>query len=307
MRKLYINWALFIIPILALLTLFPIDQRSKFRELSNDCFHQSSWLYDRIVHNKKPVDVVFIGSSHTLNSINDELITSKLKNLICTNIGYCRLGIDLNYSFAKLIIQHKKPKHIVLEIRESEDRYSHPTFPHLAENKDVLLPSIFFNKDIISNIWTHYSYNLEVSQSRIFKNTTISPFWETNFGFASQNDTITKEIISKLKIQEKVEPNNIFSFEEKFHLTFHRSYVKKIAELCKHNNIQLHFLYIPTYGNIDNMPNDYFNYLKYGEVILPPNSIFKNSNNWHDESHLNTTGANQLSLWLSTYMRTWVK
>jgi hypothetical protein len=297
--KLYIRSVLFVIPVLISLTLLPIDKRSKCRELINDCIDQCLWIYDRIVSNQKAIDIVFIGSSHTLNSINDELITNHLKNTICTNIGYCRLGTDLHYVFTKDVIHYKKPKHIVLEIRESEDRYSHPLFPYLAENSDVLLPSIFFNEKIVSNIWIHYLYNVEIFQDKIYNIASKSYYWKIDFGFDAHYDTIPHDEIIRLPITPNCTQIKELSMEEKFHLQFSRSYVKKIYQLCKNNNMKLHFLYLPSYGN---KPSDYYEYLKYGEIIIPPQSIFQNTNNWHDSEHLNISGATAFSIWMSEYI-----
>lgn len=302
MKKLYINCLLFCVPIFLLLYLLPINNRLKYQELKNDCFNHCLWIYDRIFTNEKPVDIAFIGSSHTINGVNDRLITSSSNNIQAANFGYCRLGMDLNYALAKEVIENKKPKHIIIEVRESEDRYSHPVFPHIAQSKAVVFPSLFFNKLLVSNVWTHFSYKLEIFQEGVYNYDSIAPIRKSDYGFVTSADTVSIDILNQIRA-EKSKPKAVTpTFEEDFHQCFPRSYTKKISDLCAEQHVKLHFLYIPSYGSADK-PNDYDEYIKYGDVMLPPKTIFNNVSNWHDDGHLNLGGSEELSLWISDYMK----
>ena len=44
-------------------------------------------------------------------------------------------------------------------------------------------------------------------------------------------------------------------------------------------------------------------YREWGELWIPPSSIFKTPSNWVDNEHLNTWGARDLSIWIATEMQ----
>ena len=77
-----------------------------------------------------------------------------------------------------------------------------------------------------------------------------------------------------------------------------RIYLKKISKTCSDRNIDIYFLFLPSYGSYLDQPKEYHTYLKYGEVLIPPKEIFENQTNWYDENHLNQAGANELSVWI---------
>jgi hypothetical protein len=86
--------------------------------------------------------------------------------------------------------------------------------------------------------------------------------------------------------------------ERDFHMNFARTYLSKIHKLCKENNIQITFLYIPAYASPLARPKEFETYSKYGNILIVPRYILENKNNWYDEGHLNQSGAKALSLWL---------
>ena len=136
---------LFVSPFLVLIFVIPVDSRMKFEGLKDDCFNHGIWIYDRIHNNEKATDIVFLGSSLTINSINDPLIEQGLDNTTSVvNFGYCRLGMNMNYALWKEVLKKKKPRYLILEVREGGGRYGHPIFPYVAASEDVILPNVFF-------------------------------------------------------------------------------------------------------------------------------------------------------------------
>ena len=301
MKRFYRNIILFLLPLLVLILILPVNQRLKYIGLKHDCFNHGLWIYDRIFNNPEPVDIVFLGSSHTINGINDQLIQRNIRkdNLSVVNFGYCRLGRNLDYILLKEILKKKHPKYLFLEVREDEDEYSHPIFPYIASDKEVLFPYPFFDRDILADIWTHFSYKIELFQDRIFSKALSTPVRKNNFGFASSPDTVSEKILIKDKQKRNSHETKLTSFERDFHMSFARGYLKRIHKLCNENHIKIIFLYLPSYGVSLNKPKEYNTYLKYGNVWIPPTKIIKNPVNWHDENHLNQTGATALSLWLA--------
>jgi len=305
MKKLYKNTFLFLLPVILLLVTLPVDRRLKFKGLKGDCLNHGSWMYDRIFENEKPIDIAFIGSSHTISGVNDELIESELKDkkINITNLGYCRLGRNLNYILLKELLIAKNPKHLFIEVREDEDRYSHPIFPFLASSKDVFLPEPFFNRDIFDDLSTHLSYKVALTQDYLFtveKNQQIN---KKDFGFGTDDDTTAIALMNEVKLKRAIPKPAAGKIERDFYQKFPRSYLKKINQICQENKIQLSFLFLPSYGTYLEKPKEYNTYLNYGKVFLPPQKIFDNPDYWYDTNHLNPAGAKALSLWLTQEIR----
>ena len=52
MKRLLRNIILFCVPLLVVLIILPVDKRSKYQGLEDDCFNHGIWIYDRVFNNK---------------------------------------------------------------------------------------------------------------------------------------------------------------------------------------------------------------------------------------------------------------
>lgn len=299
MKKLIKNIVIFLIPIVVIIALLPVNKRLMYQGLKDDCFNHGIWIYDRIFNNPKPIDIAFIGSSHTINGINDKLISKESDLGEVVNLGYCRLGRNFSYVLLKELLLKKKPKYLVIEVREDEDRYSHPIFPYIAQSSDVFFANPLFNKDILTDLWTHLTYKIEISQDMFYKHEIPVAIRTDDFGFASSKDTAAISTLEEIKLKRSKPKYSMSKIEHDFYEKFAKVYLNKISELCIENNVKLVFLYLPGYGYSIEEPQEYETYIKLGEVLIPPKSILAGQANWHDENHLNQTGAKELSLWLN--------
>lgn len=305
MRKLSLNFIFLLIPILLLLYWLPINKRNLYAGLTKNCDNHATWIYDRLHSNPKTADIVFFGSSHTMNGIEDSLIENLLGNKEhILNMGYCQLGVDLYYTFLQELIVTKHPKQIIIEVRSDENRYRHPVFPYLASNKDVLTAPLLFNPDFISENYEHLFYKLETIHRIIFKDTANQQIHiEQNFGCRNFRDTISLEHLISAKESHFKNQKKESSFATWFYMKFPRYYYQKIGALCKKNNIKITFLYIPDYGEPNYLPAELPTYKKYGNVLLPPSTIFENTHFWFDVGHLNRAGAQALSVWVAEQIK----
>ena len=185
MKKLCKRLLLFVFTILVFLFILPVDRRMQFAGLDQDCANHAIWIYDRIHHNPKPMDLVFLGSSRSINGIDDEFVEHKLadKNINVANLAYCRLGRNLSYLMLKELLKKKQPRYLVLEVREDEDRYSHPVFPYLASSKEILQATPFFNRDLLSDAIKHLVYKSELICRSLFEKSAVSVVQSKDFGF----------------------------------------------------------------------------------------------------------------------------
>lgn len=296
MKKLFRNTALFLAPLVVLLYFLPVQRRLKYQGLKDDCFNHGIWIHDRIFEHQTPIDLAFLGSSHTINGIDDKTLSDSLKIKVA-NLGYCRLGINLSYVLLQELLQGKKIKTLVLEIRETEDRYSHPVFPHLASSSEVLFPHPFFNRDLGSDIWMHFSYKIELTQEYLYSQKKAA-FQSQSWGYAPHEDTANREILFKIKEERQANDKHLSSFAYRFYNAYPESYLKDVYQLCQEQQIELLFLYSPAFGAREKRPSGYDLYRKYGQVLLPPQALLDDPNHWHDENHLNRAGGQKLSAWL---------
>jgi hypothetical protein len=305
MKKLFIHIFLFLLPVVVILLLYPVNKRLRYVSLKDDCFNHGIWLHDRIFENATPVDIAFLGSSHTINAIDDHQIETILekKKLHVLNLGYCRLGRNMDYTLLKELLLTKKPMLVILEVTETENRYSHPIFPYIATQKEVLLPSLFFNRDAIKDAYTAVAFKTELIQEQFFANNSLPALDQHAYGFAGHADTASKELLTTFFKERHQPEKKQGGLEHTFYMAFPKAYIEKTVKLCKENNIRLCFLYLPAYGTSYRIPSEMELYQTYGTVLIPPSAIFENTSNWFDENHLNKNGTAIVSQWLGEQLK----
>lgn len=306
MIRLYRNIILFFLPILILVVFLPVNERSKFLGLKDDCFNHGIWIHDRIYTNNKPIDIAFFGTSKTINGINDKLIEEQLSEfkINVLNLGYCRLGRNFSFSILKKMVENKYPTQLIIEIREDENRYSHPNFPYIASTNEVIFAYPFFNRDLLSDMVTHFSYKIELTQDLLYDKIPEVPVNQKFFGYACSPDTASIEFLNNIA-GDRQQPKPVMKkMGRDFYMQFSRAYLEKIYNLSSRENIEVTFLYIPSYGSPNMEPKELETYKQYGEILYLPKEIFENPDNWYDEDHLNQAGAEKLSLWISEQLAT---
>ena len=301
MKRVFFKILLFLLPLVFLIYLIPFERRQRFIQLKEDCSWHGIWFFDRVHHNDNPVDIAFFGSSHTINGIMDEFIEKQLNILSVhvVNFGYCRYGVNIYSVLLKEILRSKKPKIIFLEVREDENRYSHPVFPYIADANDIFLATPFFNRDMVRDYFNSFLYRLQLLKVQYFKKDSIVPIRTGDFGFMGSKDTASKAFLEKVKLEHMKPKARLSPVERYFYMTYPRIYLKKLSELCIENNIRLSFIYLPEYGSQEKDPLEMMTYRNYGEVLIPPREIFEDPDNWGDENHLNRAGAGKLSKWVA--------
>lgn len=294
---------LFCLPLLALIGFiiaYPVDKRQRYLNLNNDCFDHGLWVYDRIYNNDKPIDMVFLGSSLTLNGINDQLLSDSLKNrgINVANLGYCRLGRNLIYAILKDAFKIKKIKQIIIEVKDDEDRSSHPIFPYIADEEDVFFPYLLFNQAFLNDMYKAFMFKLQLQQAQWFGRSKQAPIRTEDYGFASSPDTADEKLLEGFRQQRASPRKFVQGLARSVYMQFPRHYLKQIKHLADKHDARITFLYFPSFGSVLKKPVEYANYLPYGNVLLPPDSMLANTAYWHDDIHLNQTGAKVLSNWL---------
>jgi hypothetical protein len=302
--KLGLFFSLMLLPLISLFIL-PYSEEFAYHYIENDCYNHGAWIYDRIKHNPAPVDVAFIGSSHTIHAIQDKKLEELVgQNLHFANLGYCRYGRNLEYLILKMLLKCKSPQLIVIEVHEDEEKNSHDIFPYLAETKDLLFPSTLLNRDYLSDLFHGGSARMEYFKAKyIFRRTHPEPAKEL-YGYAATDRKVSEaELTENKRLWEirlnRINPEPLEKMQEKFPL----AYLNEMVKILKKKNIQFVFLYLPESGS--NLLKPKYNswYLDKAPLIIPPQSIFQDTSNWMDASHLNDKGSDMLSIWLAEQIK----
>ncbi|MBA4409199.1 MAG: hypothetical protein C0397_07240 [Odoribacter sp.] len=288
------------IPIVSFFML-PYSEEFAYHYIEQDCYNHGAWIYDRINHNPAPIDVAFIGSSHTLHAIQEKKMEELLgQNFRVVNLGYCRYGRNIEYTILKMLLKHKSPKLIVIEVHEDEEKNSHDIFPYLAETEDLLLTPTLFNRDYFSDLFHGGSARLEYFKAKyIFRKKYPEPTSEL-YGYAA-----TDRIVSEFELDENLKSWQFRLSQtnpeiiEKFQSEFPLAYLKKMANIIQEKNIPIRFVYLPDSGSKLHKPKFASFYQDIAPLIIPPQGIFNDKSNWMDASHLNDKGSGVLSAWLA--------
>ncbi|GAB3204110.1 hypothetical protein ABID22_004004 [Pontibacter aydingkolensis] len=290
--------------VLIAILLGPYDKKFAYAYLKGD-YEEASSIYKRIFERQQPIDVAFIGTSHTLNGVNDSLLENTLsaklgRDVKVANLALSHFGANVHYAIFKDLLKTKKPKLLVYEVREVEARFSHFAFPIIADTEDVLLPEAFMNtylfRDYIYALQSRYAYLKTMSAKQPV---TLAAKANLNYGYSPINHIAPYDELLMYRQQELQKPMFYLGEDLKnIEFSHSKSYVQKIYEIARENDVEIVFLYLPSYKSPVNKPVEYEFYNQMGHVWMPPSQILNDSTAWADINHLNHRGATALSGWL---------
>jgi hypothetical protein len=302
--KIALFFGLLMVPFVALF-ISPYSEEFAYHFIKDDCYNHGAWIFDRITRNPTPIDVAFIGSSHSIHAFQEKRMEELLdSNFHFANLGYCRYGRNLEFVLLKLLLKNKSPKIIILEVHEDEEKNSHDIFPYLAETKDLLLPPTPINRDYFSDLFYGASARLECFKAKyIFRKRNQEP--NTNlYGYGPSDRTVKEE---ELKENEKAWEKRLKQTKneaiEKLQIKYPLAYLEKMIGLIKEKNIRLLFVYLPESGSKLTSPKHSAYYQNAGPLLIPPQYIFDDVANWMDASHLNDKGSALLSTWMAERLK----
>lgn len=296
--------------ILVAVALLPDSSYTRYRLLNVGAYKLATWAYERIHFDTTPVDVVFIGTSHTMNGIDSELVEAKLNQnggaAHVVNFAIPHFGRDMHYTLIKELLAHRKPKVIVLEVRENEARDLHPGTHYLAEPTDLINAPLVVNLRFLGNLIRLPLRTMKVNAYELFPSLfDYSPdFSMENYKGAHLNHALSwpdgkardgiananslKKMTHLAKASSELEKIKYFLFHNANY-----TYLERIDELAKAHGVELVYAYIPSYGApkesvfAANYPDNQWFYFD--------QAIWENKRHWFDAGHLNATGAKLLS------------
>jgi hypothetical protein len=298
---------------LVLLSLLPNDKYLRYKALDIGVYSKASWIYERIVISNTPIDIAFVGTSHTLNGIDSKLIEDSLNleledKLHVANFAMPHFGRDLHKTISKLLLTNKKPKLLLIEIRQSEERDQHPANHYLSDSFDLLNAPLLINKRYFDNL-----IRLPLRELKLFTRTYL-PFIFENEERPPPNEIVdhknyTETINGTYKRDKFLSTNEaelaLKQWREKNSFKLNRENkvlnflyfnanwqgLNSIVEMAKENGVELAFVYLPNYGSAP-APVDMQRYLSLAPIIFPEDKkILSDSRYWYDLGHLNANGA----------------
>lgn len=103
-------------------------------------------------------------------AVNDEwmqklIFDSTGKSISCRNLSFCGYGRDYDYVVIKDLIEHKKVKALVLEIREEEPQLGHLAFPYISSTQDLFKAPKYFNRSYLPAIYKAFIFGCNTCES----------------------------------------------------------------------------------------------------------------------------------------------
>jgi len=313
--------------ILCLLTALPHAPYIRYQQLASESLHyqRAKWIYERIHFDTTPIDIAFIGTSHTQSGINSALVEATLTahgdGRKVVNFAVPHLGRDLQYLVGRELLNSRKVDTLVIEVQQTESRAPHPGFQRLADVSDILVTPIFINTGVVDNL-----ARLPMRQRDLFLK-TIWPNWfgfttvfnPKNYDGAHFDDTyrlhgtvtprtdihprsyfekdlkkIRDEIKQKEQLAKKVEIDFI---SDNPLYRYNNIYFRDLLTLAEQHSVKVVFMYLPFLG-ADPEPDNRDLLEGRGRLVLPT-TILTDEKLWQNADHLNFYGAQVLSLSLA--------
>ncbi len=309
MKRFIKQTGLFLVPVLiGMICLFiiPVNKQFSYWFVKGECNNKANWIYNRVFFLEQETDVIFIGASQTACAVMDQRIEQDLqdftgKPIYAANMGYCRGGRDIQYVMLKEIFRQKKPSVVVIEVTEDEPKKSHPVFPYLADTGDLFGSFVFFNQRYFQSLFKGLTLRFEYLKWILAGKSVPS----------TENVPLHSYIHNTVVASPGLIQQNRLNWEKRFRrhknglirnieLRYSKHYLSKMVGLANENGCKPVFLYLRESGSRLNQPLLFDYYKSIADVILLPDPIFSDPENWSDATHLNDNGAIKASVCISS-------
>lgn len=298
----------------------PHDRYIRWQEMRSEAWARLGWIYERVHFDRTPIDIAFIGTSHSMNGIDGAAVQAALtaagggcRNVV--NFAYPSYGRNLHWLVARELLEHREVRTLVIEVFENESRKAHPFFINVAEVSDVLEAPLLINLNFFTDI-----AQLPARQVMLGLKTLLPE----RFGLRRRMDPAhydgpdvdnTRHVqvggTALTPLRERVLPpgqleaaaararsakntNMLGERLEALEYRYPRHYLDRILELAKQRGVTVKFLYLPSYAYVLGEPRDPSLYAGRGEM-LTTGKLLADTGYWYDPDHLNLQGAAVLS------------
>ncbi|MDZ5459414.1 hypothetical protein [Azohydromonas lata] len=316
--------------VLLALALLPHDGYVRYQLVSRESVHylRLKWIYERIHFDDTPIDVAFIGTSHTQSGIDDARVEAGLRELgvaqRVVNFAVPHLGRDMEFVVARELLAHRRVRTLVVELQEAEARAPHPGFQRLGLPLDFVQAPLLLNTGLFENLvrlpLRQAKYALASAMPGAFgvqpgfdPATYEGPHWNDTYvghGFTEprtrrmgwefhqaelmrlRRETDGKEALARRLDALPLEANLLFRYNE--------IYLRRIAELARAKGTQVVFLYLPA-PDARRLPRVARWTQAYGP-LLDARELLRSSTLWQNADHVNVYGAHAVSDWMAAQL-----
>ncbi len=306
------------------MVLLPHDRYVLWQSMNTEAYARLGWMYERIHYDTTPVDIAFIGTSHTMNGIDAATLAQDIaaegvrdpsgRCLTATNFAIPAYGRNLHWLITRELLRTRKVRLLVVEVFENETRKAHPVFSHVADAGDILRAPLLINMNYFPDIarlpyrqlsvaaesvwpeafglkraWSAADYDgSTVDNTRVVNvgGKALSPFRD------HQEPPADLQKAAEAHVQTK-NPHVLGSRFAELEYNFPLHYLNGILELAKATGTKVVFMYLPGYGQADR-PTDMKPYRGYGPMI-DANAVLRRNDIWFDDAHLTARGAAELT------------
>ncbi len=325
LRFLALVMALVVMSVLGI-CLLPHDRYVQFSALHDGAVVKAGWIYERIHFDDTPIDVMFVGTSHTVFGVNSAQVEQAYgdatgQQLHVVNFGLPHLGRDIQYLVAREAIETRRVKLLVIEIADDESRSLHPAFFELATPRELLEAPILINPLYLDNL-----SRLPLRQVSLFLQSALPGWMGTNPDFDrakyrgpnwddtyQERGSVAYPILNappRLQVHTSTELEaqhkhyvrlqqdklQLPGFMQNLAYRANLLYLQWIVELARQHDVAVQLLYLPVY-HAPASPLFAGYYAQFGKLWYP-DMIYAEINNWLDVNHLNFQGSSALSHWL---------
>jgi hypothetical protein len=312
--KIYFGFGGGFLLILLLLALLPRPLFERFQTLQGDQIRLVE-IYQRITRDL-PIDVAFIGTSHTMNGIDDRGVEEALATagvrVNVANLGMEWIGRDMHLFLAKQLLANKTPQLIVLEINEHEPPYGHILMPYVASASDMFCCEFWMEWNFPTMFLLFLKEQLYWALSWIWSSppTSTRMTRASDYGWAPIDRSWNPQMADNRSFGDRIESvmgSGVRAAAYRLSSTFGDQAVRQIVDLARSKNVKIVFLYLPEYiYAVGPGPQNVLFYDNLGPVLLPPQEVVANKANWGDFAHLNKNGALKLVPYLSAMLTDYV-
>jgi len=293
--------------IVMFIAFLPVPEQVRYESLSNDAIRIKE-IHERIVANPKPIDVAFIGTSHTWNGVSDSEIESLLStagtSVAVANLASSWPGRDINLFLIKQLLRHKNPRLIILEIQEHEYRGGHGVLPYVANLSDMFCCRFFLDPHFPRNFLSYLKRQTLNSLTLILRGgSELVGADPADFGWMPLTRTgrpFHPALSSNTPSITRVKELGYVATS-----AYGLDVVRRIVRLARERRVDVAFLYLPEFAYANRPPVVSIRYYtELGPVLRIPATISKDPTMWFDKAHLNLDGSKLLAFKLAADVQT---
>jgi hypothetical protein len=298
------------------------DPYRRYLKLEATDYVKAHWIYERLHFDPTPVDVAFIGTSHTLHGVDSAVVERALNAqggpaLHVVNLALPHPGEDTHFALVRQLLATKRPLLVVIEQQYLLSRAGHPAFAVLADTADQLPPP-GPHPDMFANALALLHRQVELWASTLLEGggkfdaaRFAGDHWDDTYQINWRNGRtpprleVAKDLAPRAARERASQESKGAQFGRWgwLMLAYNQAYLERTVDALRQAGVQVVFLYLPPYRFPDE-PLAAGELRRMAEIIKPQHGgLLDDPALWADVEHLNWPGAQVLSAWLGERLR----